>query len=186
MLRLLSVVGLVACSVASHAQLDSARARCHPWVEANFGFNSPSGYAGLGVGVPVGRALCPVIAAGFGGTEGKHLSAGLEYTAFHGRDIHLGAFAYWTHTTGRHNDKFGTPRYSTTSSEGELLKLGLSVTQDAGGMLFSLRAGYAWYVKSPITSDASGAIGMAEPSHALNAGPVLGFGIRVPIGHHKP
>ena len=186
MTRSLWLIGLVACFMAVRAQQDSARTASLLWVEATFGFNSPSGHAGLGLGVPLSPQLCPVVAAGFGGTEGKHLSAGFEYTAFRGREIGLGAFGYWTHTTGRHNDRFGIPRYSTTSSEGEMLKFGASLAQNAGSVLFCLRAGYAWYTKAPVTSDASGALGMAEPPRTLIGGPVLGFSIRVPILRRRP
>ncbi len=186
MARLLWVIGLVGCSAAAQAQQDSTRTLRLLWVEATLGFNSPSGHAGLGVGVPVSHRLCPVIAAGFGGTEGKHLSTGIEYTAFRVREIDLSAFGYWTWTTGRHNDKYSIPKFSTTSGAGEMLKFGASVTQNAGAVLFCLRAGYGWYIKAPVTQDASGAIGMAQPSRTLNDGPVLGFGIRVPIGHREP
>lgn len=187
MARLFWLIGLLSCSAGSLAQQDSARAHGHPWVEASFGVNSPSGHAGLGVGFPVSPRLYPVLAAGFGGVEGKQLSGGIEYIVLHGRETDFGAFGYWTWTTGRQSDKyFAVPRYSTTSSAGEMLKFGASITQDAGAMLFCLRAGYAWYTKDPVTSDASGVIGLAEASHKLTGGPVLGFSIRIPFSRHNP
>ena len=186
MARLLWVIGLASCSAVAQAQQDSARSVSLLWLEATFGFNSPAGKAGLALGIPVNDRLCPVIAAGFGGTEGKHISAGLEYVALHGREIDLGLFGYWTWTTGRQNDGSAIPKFSTTSSEGVMFKMGASVTQRAGAVLISLRAGYGWYVKAPVTQDASGALGSAQPSYALGDGPVLCLGIRVPIGRLQP
>lgn len=164
------------------AQADSATWTCSPWLEVNIGSYSPSGLVGLGFGVPTCRYVTAALAGGFGGSEGKHISLGLEGTALSWGRNDLGPFAYWTWTIGKQNDTYGSPRYSTTTSPGEMVKAGVSYAGGGPRTRFCLRGGYAWYVEQPVTKDASGAIGLAEPDGTLNGRPVINFSVRFLLG----
>lgn len=129
--------------------------------------------------------MTAAVAFGWGSTEGKHYSAGLEGTAFSWRSNAIGPFGYWTWTAGKVNDDHGSPRYSTSVSPGEMVKAGLSYVSRGPKIHISLRAGYAWYVENPVTQDASGAIGMAKPDGVLEGGPLFGFSVRFPLGVGK-
>lgn len=178
----LSLLLVCVQGTAALAQSDSIRWSRSPWLEINVGAYSPSGLIGLGFGIPACRYLTGVIAFGWGSTEGKHYSAGLEGTAFSWRTNAIGPFAYWTWTSGRVNNDNGSPRYSTTVSSGEMVKAGVSYISSGTNVQFGLRGGYAWYVEPPLTQDASGAIGLARPDGQLQGGPLFSVSVRFPLG----
>lgn len=140
---------------------------------------------GIGVGVPVGRILTPAIAAGFGGSEGKHLSAGAEVHIGKADGLDVRAYGYWTYTTGRIKEE--NSKYGSETSSGQLLKLGAAWVMRLGATQLVLRTGWAWYLQVPeeIGAYSGGSIDGSGYDPYFRGGASIGFSARFPLASRQ-
>lgn len=175
---------MIPVAAGSHAQKDSTRTSLPPWFELTAGLHSPSGVLGIGVGVPVGRIFTPAVAAGFGGSEGKHLSAGMEVHLGKADGLDVRAFAYWTYTTGRIKEE--NNRYGSETGSGQLLKAGAAWIMQLGTTQLVMRTGWAWYLQVPSEiGDSGGSIDGTGYDPYFRGGPSIGFSARFPLASRE-
>lgn len=181
MVRLVAVISFLCTTGFAQAQKDSTRTSPSPWFELTAGLHSPAGILGIGVGVPVGRIFTPAIAAGFGGSEGKHLSAGAEVHIGKADGLDVRAYGYWTYTTGRIKEE--NSKYGSETSSGQLLKLGAAWVMRFGATQLVLRTGWAWYLEVPreIGTYSGGSIDGSGYDPFFRGGASIGFSARFPL-----